>query len=81
MKIDNTQQNRKCRLYGDTEETVNHLIAECSKLVQKDYKTKHDWLGKVIHWELCKRLKFDHTNKWYMQKPKSILENETHRIL
>ena len=26
--------------------------------------------------ELCKRLKFDHSNKWYLQKPK----NETLKI-
>ena len=35
----------------------------------------------MIHWELYKRLKFDHTAKWYMHKPESILENETHKIL
>ena len=29
--------------------------------VQKD--TKHDWVVKVVHRELCKKLKFDHTNK------------------
>ena len=27
------------------------------------YKTRHDWVGKVMHWELCKTLKFDHMNK------------------
>ena len=26
-------------------------------------------------------LKFDHTTKQYMQKPESVLENETHKIL
>ena len=39
---------------------------ECCKLAQREYKTKHDWMGKVIHWELCKNVEFDHTNKWYM---------------
>ena len=34
---------------------------------QKEYKTRHDWVDKVIHWELCKKLKFNHTKKWYMQ--------------
>ena len=27
------------------------------------------------------RLKFDHTNKTYVHKPESVLENETQRIL
>ena len=35
----------------------------------------------MIHWELCKRFKFSHTNKQYMHKPESDLENETHRLL
>ena len=35
----------------------------------------------MIQKELCKKLKFDHTTKWYMHKPESVLENETHRIL
>ena len=30
---------------------------------------------------ICKKLKFDHTNKWYMHNPKSDLENETHKRL
>ena len=43
-------------------------------------KTKHDWVGKVIHLELCKKLKFDHTTKWYLHNPESAPENETHKI-
>ena len=35
---------------------------------------------KGIKWELCKKLKFDHTNKWYVRKPESVLENETHKL-
>ena len=60
QKIDNMQQNRKCRLCKDRDEIVNHIISECSKLAQKEYKTRHDWVGNVIHGELCKRLKFNH---------------------
>ena len=79
--IDKTQQNRKHRLCGDRNETINHLISECSKLTQKEYKTRHEWEGKVIHWELCKKFKFDQTNKWYMHNPISVLEKYTHKLL
>ena len=48
-RIDKAQQKSKCRLCGDREETINHIINECSKLAQKEYKTRHDWDGKVIH--------------------------------
>ena len=43
--------------------------------------TTHDWVGKVIIWELCKEIEFDRTNKWYMHKPASVLENNTHNLL
>ena len=35
-KIDNTQQNSKCRLSGGKDVTVNYIISECNKLAQKD---------------------------------------------
>ena len=45
-KIDKMQQKSRCTLCGDKDETIN-LISECSKLAQKEYKTRHNWLGKV----------------------------------
>ena len=93
-RIDKTQQNSKCRLCGDRDETINHIISECSKLAQKEYKTRHDCVGKVIHWEMYKKFKLDHTNKWYMHNPAPdhtnkwymhnpapVLENNTHKLL
>ena len=59
------------------DETINHMISECSKLAQKVYKNRHDWMGKVIHWEMCKKFKFDHTKKWYMHNPATVLGNDT----
>ena len=35
-RIDKTQQNSKCRLCGDRDETINHIISECSKLAQQE---------------------------------------------
>ena len=32
-------------------------------------------------WVLCKKLKFDLTNKWYRHNLESIPENETHKVL
>ena len=62
VRIDKMQQNSKCRICSDRDKTINHIISECSKLAQKEYKTRHDWVGKVIHWEMRKKFKFDHTN-------------------
>ena len=35
----------------------------------------------MIHWELYKKFKFDHINKWYMHNVESVLENKTHKLL
>ena len=73
--------NSKCRLCGDRDETINHIISKCSKLAPKEYKTRYDWVGKVVHSEMCKKFKFDRTNKWYMHNPTVVLENYTHKLL
>ena len=80
-RVDKTQQNSKCWLCGDWDKTINDIICEYSKLVQKEFSTRHDWVGKVVHWELWKKLEFDHKNKCYVHKPESALENEMHRTL
>ena len=62
-KIDNTRKNSKYRLYGDSDETVNHIISKCCKLEQKEYKSRYDWVRKMTSCELCKRLEFDNADK------------------
>ena len=57
------------------------MPSECSKSAQKEYKTRHDWVNKVIHWEMCKKFKFHHKNKWYMHNPAPVLENNAHKLL
>ena len=79
-RIDKTQQNIKCRLCCDREKTVNHIISKCSKLAQ-EYKARHDWVGKLIHWEMCRKFQFDHTNKCYIHNSAPVLENDSHKLL
>ena len=31
-RIDKTKKNSKCRLSGDRDETINHIISDCSKI-------------------------------------------------
>ena len=80
-RIDKTQQNSKRRLCGDRDETINHIISECSELALDEYKARHDWVGKVIRWEMWRKFQFDHTNKWYMHNPAPVLENDPHKLL
>ena len=57
------------------------MISECNKQAQRECKASYEWAGKVIHRELCKKLKYVHTTAWYLHKSESVLLNEMHNIL
>ena len=65
----------------DEEDNNNKQIRETSKLAQKEYNIRYDWVKKVINKKLCNKFKFDHTNKWYIHKPVLVRETETQKIL
>ena len=45
-KIDKTSENPLCRMCGERGETVQHIICECKKLTQREYKRRHDTVEK-----------------------------------
>ena len=79
-KIDWTQQFTKCKFYGNslTQLIINKLFQQTST---KKYMTRLGLAGEAIRRELCKKLKFDHTTKWYILEAKSVQKNKTHKIL
>ena len=74
-----TQQNSKYRLCGDRDETINHIISECSKLAQKKLDTTGCWRGSTRNCPIV--FQFDHTNKCYIDISESVRENETQKVL
>ena len=66
---------------GKAEKSVNHLLSECSKLAQKEYKRRHDWLGTKIHWKICRKYGTEVKEKWYEHKPEVAMENDKSKIL
>ena len=40
--IDKTVESPLCRLCGEKGESVNHIVCECKKLAQREYKQRHD---------------------------------------
>ena len=44
------------RLRGDRDQMINHIISECGKLAQKEYKNRHDCEGKMIHKNCARNL-------------------------
>ena len=66
---------------GQADESINHILSECSKMAQKEYKRRHDWVGKKVHWEVSKRCGFDVAEKWYKHEPDAVSENNDFHIL
>ena len=66
---------------GERDESITHLIAECKKLAQKEYKQRHDNIARIVHLELCQKLGFVGEVKWYNHKPASAVENDRVKIL
>ena len=50
------------------ENAVNYTIIESNKMARKEYLDKFYWGTKTIHREYWKRLKFEPTEKMYINK-------------
>ena len=79
--IDKTAESPLCRMCREKGETVQHLICECSKLAQREYKRRHDNIAKLIHWKLCGEHKFVRKEKWYEHCPEGVVENEQIKLI
>ena len=80
-KIDKSQGDSLCRMCRKVDKSIDRIASGCSKLAQKEYKRRHDNLGKIVHWKLAKKCNFEAEDKWYEHEPESVLENENYKIL
>ena len=61
------------------EETVSHILAECTALTQKQYKSwRHDRVAQV---KLSEKCGFTKTAKWYDHKPDPVCDSEKFKLL
>ena len=58
-KIDKTPGDSSCRVCRKVYQSIDHNIRGCSKLVEKEYKRRHDNLGKIVHWKLARNFNFE----------------------
>ena len=61
--IDKSQPDSLCRVCRKVDEGINHNVSGCSKLPQKEYKIRHDNLGKIVHWKLVRKCNFEAGDK------------------
>ena len=70
-----------CRLCGEKREHVTHLISECKKLAQKEYKRRYDNVVRMVHLKLCGLYQLEQVEKWYEQQPNGVVESDKVKIL
>ena len=78
--IDKTSESPLCKLCGKKVESVQHLVSGCEKLAQKEYKRRHDNVGKKFHWHLYKKNGLEHMEKWYEHVQEGAVENEEVKV-
>ena len=70
-----------CRMCNERDETVFHILCECSKMAQTDYKKRHDKVAQLVHWNLCRRYGVQHAKNWYEHNAEKVIENDRAKIL
>ena len=78
--IDKTADSPLCRMCGERGESIYHLISECGKLAQREYKRRHDDVARYVHWQLCQNVGIESCDKWYEHKPECVMENNDYKI-
>ena len=81
VKIDKQEDESMCRMCKNREETVTHIISECSKLAQLEYKKRHDNVAGAVHWSLCETYHIKHSEQWYQHMTEPVIETESVNIL
>ena len=66
---------------GVKDEMVGHLLCECSKMAQIQYKHRHDNVARIVHWAIAKQRGLDVEEKWYEHKPEPVIENANIKML
>ena len=79
-RIDKSQGDSLCRMCRKVDDSIDYIVSGCSKLAQKEYKRRHDNLGRIIHWKLARKCNFETGDKWYEHESDGILENEDYKI-
>ena len=80
-KVEQQNLSPLCRMCGEKYESMGHLVGECSKLAQAEYKQRHDNVARMIHWNISHSYGLDVTSKWYEHKPEGVTENDHVKLL
>ena len=80
-RIEHSRESALCRMCKTKDETVTHIISECSKMAQTEYKGRHDRVAAAVHWSILKAHGLPHTQSWYEHRAEKVVENEDVKVL
>ena len=70
-----------CRICGQFQETIDHVVAGCPELAKTEYLRRHNRAATYLHWNLCKEFNINTKEKWYEHEPQTVTENDDTTIL
>ena len=70
-----------CRICGQFQKTIDHIVAGCPELAKTEYLQRHDKAASYLHWNMCKELNINIEEKWYEHEPQTVTERDNITIL
>ena len=75
----NDGTNPMCRICGQYQETIDHIVAGCPELAKTEYLHRHDKAASYLHWNICKELNINVEEKWYEPETQTVTERSSRR--
>ena len=75
------QSSNNYRVCNERDGTVVHTLSEYLKLVQTEYKKRHDKVATMVHWKLCSMYGFESIKHWYEHRAGGVMKNQDTNIL
>ena len=60
---------------------MEHITSECKKIAQREYKRRHDTVGKLVHWKFCEKHNLEKKEKRYEHCPEGVVKNDDVRLI
>ena len=71
----------ECRMCGQFDETVDHIVSGCPNLARNEYIQRHNKIAAALHWTICRHFNIETTDKWYEHTPNTVMGNDSVSIL
>ena len=70
-----------CRICGQFQETVDHLVSGCPELAKTEHIQSHNKAAAYLHWTVCKHYNIKVQDKHYEHEPATVTETQVVTIL